>query len=40
MRQGTVFASFTNSFFDVGPLLAEAVAREGETQEDHEEDDD
>ncbi|KAJ7862608.1 hypothetical protein B0H14DRAFT_3863084 [Mycena olivaceomarginata] len=39
-RQGTVFASFTNSFFDVGPLLAEAVAHEGETQEDHEEDDD
>jgi hypothetical protein len=40
MRQGTVFASFTSTLFDVGPLLAEAAVHEGDDQEDHEENDD
>jgi hypothetical protein len=38
-RRGTVFASFTHKIFDVSPLLAEAVARESDAQEDHEEED-
>ncbi|KAJ7790911.1 hypothetical protein B0H14DRAFT_3501152 [Mycena olivaceomarginata] len=39
-RRGTVFASFTNTLFDVRPLLAEAAVHEADDQEDHEEGDD
>ncbi|KAJ7738681.1 hypothetical protein DFH07DRAFT_966016 [Mycena maculata] len=38
-RCSTVFASFSTKFFDVGNLVARAVAREADDQEAHEEED-